>query len=278
VKDPAALRGLGPLDLVVYDGEVPPDPPRTAAAIYVGCVPPAPAAGEGPAVTVEGTISYPPVIDWSRTHAVTRHAEFSELIVVEALRLKGVPRAGVLVDSVEGPLLAMVPTRDGEALVIPFDLAKSNLPLKVAFPLLLANALEYLFSARRTGDPEEVLRTGEPIVRAATAGASVEFRDPAGESARATAGAEGRVRFGGTWRTGLYRILGPAADEEDHAAAALLSRSESDIAPRARIAAGGVEHPAAPESVRTNILLRDPLLLLAAAILMLEWILWATRR
>jgi hypothetical protein len=121
VKDAAALRAAGPLDLVIYNGEVPEDPPPSRAAIYIHCVPP-----KGPAKVV-GTMEYPPVLDWSRTHAVTRHAEFSDLLVVEALRLEGVPPGSVLVDSPKGPLLAFLESPDQQALVLTFDLDKSNL-------------------------------------------------------------------------------------------------------------------------------------------------------
>ncbi|NUN52440.1 MAG: hypothetical protein HUU06_06600, partial [Planctomycetaceae bacterium] len=50
------------------------------------------------------------------------------------------------------------------------------------------------------------------------------------------------------------------------------------LAPRPRFEAGGVAHEAKPEAVRANVLLRDPLLLLGLAILLLEWFLWVGRR
>ncbi len=270
VADGAALRALGPLDLVFYDGEVPGDPPPSRAAVYVDCVPPA-----GP-VTAAGALDNPPVLDWSRTHALTRHAEFSSLIVMEGLRLEGVPRSGVLVDSPQGPLLALVTLGDQEALFLPFDLAKSNFPLLLAAPLVMANAYDHFFSTRRPGDEEEVLRTGEALERRLPPGAPLEVRVPGGERATVTAGPDGRVVFRDTLRAGPYALASVAG--EGLAAASLLNRRESDIRPRETVAAGGVVHEAKPEAVRTNVLLRDPLLLLALGFLLLEWVLWTRRR
>jgi hypothetical protein len=270
VADAAALRKMAPLDLVVYNGEVPPDPPNCRAAIYIDCVPP-----DGP-VKASGTVEYPPVLDWSRTHPVTRHCEFADLLVTEALRLEGVPAAGVLVDSPKGPLLALVETPERQSLFLPFDLDKSNFPLRLAFPLVMANAMDHFFAARRPGDEEEVLRTGQPLERPVPAGGTLEVSPPRGPAAKVAAGPEGRATFRETWAAGLYRLRSPAG--AGLAAASLLRRTESDIAPQERVEAGGVKHEARPEAVRANILLRDPLLLLALAILLVEWVLWVNKR
>jgi Ca-activated chloride channel family protein len=268
--DAEALRKGGPWDLVVYNGEVPPDPPPSRAAIYVRCVPP------NGTVKTAGTIDYPPVLDWSRTHPVTRHAEFSDLLIVEALKLQGVPPGSVLVDSPGGPLLAFVDSPDQQALYIPFDLDKSNLPLRLAFPLLMSNVMDHFFSQRRPGDEEEVLRTGEAIERPVPKGGEMEVAPPAGPAVKVPAGENGRALFRDTVKAGIYRVKTPTATGVS--AASLLRRTESDIAPRLGVQAGGVTHEARPDAVRANLLLRDPLLLLALAILCIEWLLWVRRR
>jgi hypothetical protein len=270
VADVETLRKSGPFDLVIYNGEVPADPPPSRAAIYIHCTPP------GGPVKAAGTMEYPPVLDWSRTNPVTRHAEFSDLLVVEALRLEGVPPGSVLVDSPKGPLMAFLKTQDQQALYIPFDLDKSNLPLRLAFPLLMANALDQFFSQRRAGDEEELLRTGEPLDRPVPKGGTLEVTPPAGPAAKVLAGENGHAVFRDTLRAGLYRVKTPAGAGE--AAASLLRRGESDIAPRERVETGGVAHEASPEAVRANLLLRDPLLLIAIGILLVEWLLWVRRR
>lgn len=270
ITTPEALRKAMPLDLVIYEGEVPPDPPEVPAAIYIHCVPP------GGPVKVAGTVEYPPVLDWARTHPVTRHAEFSDLLVVEALRLEGLPPSSVLVDSPKAPLLALHRTEDQEALYIPFELDRSNFPLRLALPLVMANALDHFFAASRPGDEEEVLRTGEPIQRAVPAGGALEVVPPRGPKGRAEPGPGGLAAYRETWRSGIYRLKSPAGPGV--AAASLLRRGESSIAPRPRFEAGGVRHEARPEAVRANLLLRDPLLLVGMAILLLEWLLWVRRR
>jgi len=268
--DAAALAAAGPLDLLVCNGAVPDPMPHVRAAIFIGCVPP-----DGP-VKAAGTVEFPPVIDWSRTHPVTRHCEFSDLLVVEALVLEGVPPDGVLVDSPRGPLLAFAETEDRQALYIPFELDRSNLPLRLAFPLLLPNALDHFFAARRPGDEEEVLRTGQAVERTLAPGESLRVTPPKGPRATVEAGADGRAVFRDTFRAGLYGLEGPKGP--GWAAASLLRRAESAIAPEPRVEAGGVAHEAKPEAVKANVPLRDPLLLLATAILLIEWLLWTKKR
>ena len=270
VTDAAALAALGPLDLLICNGDAPNPMPAVRAAIFIGCVPP-----DGP-VKATGTLEYPPVIDWSRTHPITRHCEFSDLLVVEALRLDGVPAAGVLVDSPQGPLAAFVETPDRQSLFLPFDLDKSNLPLRLAFPLLLPNAMDHFFSSRRPGDDEDSLRTGKPLERSLPPGAEMTVTPPGGKPAKSAAGPGGTAVFRDTARAGLYRVETPKGP--GFAAASLVRRAESDIAPRPRVEAGGVVHEADPESVKANVPLRDTLLLLAAGILLVEWLLWSKRR
>ena len=96
---------------------------------------------------------------------------------------------------------------------------------------------------------------------------------PAG---KVPAGAGGRAAWRDTCAAGIYRLRTPAG--AGVAAASLLRRSESDVAPRERMEAGGVVHAASPEAVLGNVPLRDPLLLLAFAVLLLEWALWVKRR
>jgi Ca-activated chloride channel family protein len=270
VTDAAALAALGPFDLLICNGDAPNPMPAVRAAIFIGCVPP-----DGPVKAI-GTLEYPPVIDWSRTHPITRHCEFSDLLVVEALRLDGVPAAGVLVDSPQGPLAAFVETPDRQSLFLPFDLDKSNLPLRLAFPLLLPNALDHFFASRRPGDDEDYLRTGKPLERALPPNAEMTVTPPGGKPAKSVSGPGGTAIFRDTVRAGLYQVETPKGP--GFAAASLVRRAESDIAPRPRVEAGGVVHEADPESVKANVPLRDTLLLLAAGILLLEWLLWSKRR
>jgi Ca-activated chloride channel family protein len=191
--------------------------------------------------------------------------------------IEGLPAAAVLVDSPRGPLVGWVESADRTALLLAFPLAKSNLPLKLAFPLLVSNALDALFAARRTGDEEEILRTGEPLERRAAPGAILRVAPPGGRPPQeVAAGPDGRAAFRATHAAGLHGVT--VDGREGTAAVSLLSRSESDIAPRARIEAGGVAHAARPEAIRANRVLRDPLLLAALGLLLLEWFLWTRRR
>ena len=54
----------------------------------------------------------------------------------------------------------------GLKLGVPLRDQRWYLPLRLAYPLVMANAMDHFFSERRPGDEEEFLRTGAPIERA----------------------------------------------------------------------------------------------------------------
>ena len=126
-------------------------PPPSGSILYVG--------GSDGATFQPGLIA--PVAE----HPLLRNVDWSDVRVARATRLSADDQTGwqTVVDSDGGPLLLVRSVRDGtqvrrEALLT-FELAESNLPLRSAFPVLMANLLDWL-APRPQGSPHDVAPGG----------------------------------------------------------------------------------------------------------------------
>jgi hypothetical protein len=176
-SDNVSAVAAGGYDLIVFDRTAPSTETLTkidAASLWVG-----PPVG-GPLATAEGIID----------PKVTRVRAGDPL-------LAGVDLSGAtfgptpiftlsagdeeIVGSTDGPLLFRTEVNDQPAVVLTADPETSNLPKRVAFPVLIANVVEALAP---DGIPAAI-PLGEPLVyepRASTA--SVEIVPPSGQAAR----------------------------------------------------------------------------------------------
>jgi hypothetical protein len=111
--------------------------------------------------SVTGTIEFPGVQPAPGNEPLLRNVSLSELNVLEAVRVVPGTWARVVVDSDGAPLL-MAGERSGRRMIVlAFDLHKSDLPLQVAFPLLLSNMINFL--APDAGAEAAQLAPGEPL-------------------------------------------------------------------------------------------------------------------
>ncbi|NJL33463.1 MAG: hypothetical protein HC893_05925, partial [Chloroflexaceae bacterium] len=94
--------------------------------------------------SVTGLLEFPSVRPAAGEDPLLRNVSLSEVSILEAVRIVPGTWAQVVVDSDGAPLL-VAGERDGRRIVVlTFDLLKSDLPLQVAFPLLLSNIINYL--------------------------------------------------------------------------------------------------------------------------------------
>ncbi len=265
--DAAGLVAAGGVDLVIYDGVSPAVIPEVAAQIYIGALPP-----DSGLISV-GMLELPSVIDWDRTHPVTTRCQFDDVWVLEASDLSGHERSQPLVETTGDPLVLLTPVPGREVLVIAFDPSRSNLPLKLAWPLMLANSLDHLLrGVQRTGE-EPLHETGAPIHD----DEPFTVVAPGGEKHDSKPSHDGRAVFRETYDAGVYSMTRDDGSE-DLRAFALLNAAEVRVRPREELVLGGDKVASAGGGLRRNVLLRDPLLLLVLGLLILEWAVWCGRR
>lgn len=257
------------IDLVVYDGVAPAAIPPVAGQIYVDALPPGAGLGRGAAQ------EFPIVIDWDRTHATTSRCQFDDLVVNESFAVVGAERSRVLIDSTGGPLALLTPVPGREVVVLAFSPGQSNFPLKLSWPLFLANTLDFLLARTERPGEEPVLATGDTLVIAP--GIAARVTTPSGDAVDLEPDAAGRVAFTATHASGLYRVSQEGRPESVRACS-LLDAREVRVAPREKLSLGSAAIEAAPRPAPRNVLLRDPLLLAALGVLLVEWTLWCSRR
>jgi hypothetical protein len=216
--DKATPGLLTAYDAVVLDGDLPKELPE-GRYLMLGAVP----GWEG--IKDTGKLEAPAVVDWDRRHRVTRFINFSGLAIATAPRLQLPANATVLAEAQEGPLIFAWQKNQMRAVVVGFKVWDSDWPLRLSFPLMIANALDWL----RADDVSEWRGhpvPGEPLkIRLGPDETSVVVTASDGKSEKLEGKASGEVSYMRTDLPGVYTIK--RATEEEAVALNLLDPNES---------------------------------------------------
>lgn len=213
VERSATARPAIGFDLAIYDRvPVPADP---AAPVLALATP-----GAIPGVRAVGTVDGPAITLVRSEDALLAGLDLSAVTVGNAQRLE-VDAGEVIVAGEDAPLLVRGTHADHAFLYFAFELAESDLPLQVAFPVIFERLISELTAA--TVPPPDV-RVGQSLP--APTGALV--RQPGGASVRVDAGA-----LTVTPRAGVYVISQPGRAERT--VAVNVDPAESVIAPVASL-------------------------------------------
>jgi Ca-activated chloride channel family protein len=187
-----ALARAGDYDLVIFDGATPAVAPGAGRFLYFD------PHGPGSPVPVRGR-TRDPVLDPASVradHPVVRHLDLGDVNIAEAGRLAPAANDRVLAAAFGAPLLV---TRERPGLrvaVLAFDPRRSDLPMRPAFPLLIANTLAWV---GRDGDPVAAGNQGDasrdaqesdtrPVARLELGGRQLPTLQPAPPRRRARIG------------------------------------------------------------------------------------------
>jgi Ca-activated chloride channel family protein len=258
-------------DIIVFDNYLPPLLPRGNLLVVN---PP----DRGPFRT-NGQVRRPRVATWDREDPILAFVDIRDMNVNVASKLDMPRWAKPLISTTDGiPLMASGQDGDRRVAILPFDLQQSNLPLMSAFPILMANMVNYLSPPGvvqsadiQTGAPESLspLPQVDRVRVSAPTDTTVEFRT-----------GQGPITYASTDVPGLYRVQqivqgGQQTIDDDLFAANLSNPDESDIRPRL----SGLNNPG-PLDAGLTILKKEFWGLLAALVLPLllfEWF-WFHRR
>jgi hypothetical protein len=257
-----AAAAKGDWDAVIFDRVTPADP-AAANALYLD------PRGPGSPVKIGRDLKNPGFDKVDRKHPAIRFAALDDVNVAGGHQL--VPEAGdKILGASEGgaaPIL-VAGTRGGHKFVaLGFDVRDSDLPLRVAWPLLVLDCINWFTD--EDADYLSTYRTGETWhIPVAAQVAQATLKGPDGVS-QVVPVHEGRAVLVGT-QAGFYDLT--AGGETTSFAASLLDASESDIAPQPSLVVDG--QPAGELSgfapgVRRELWIY--LLLLAALVTAIEW-------
>lgn len=217
----AADAGLH--DIVVLDDVVPSEWPRVnTLAFHV-----AQTNWFEPPV---GELEAPPIVNWRNTHPLLRFVSFDSVQVANALAVKA-PGWGVsLVDAPQSPLLVAGEMGRQRVIWIAFDTLESTWPLRISFPIFIANATDWLNPATARSEQFHV-KAGDafrlPLAAPVT---EATVTTPDGRSLTVPVAAQAaEFVWGDTGRQGIYRLR--LGTNDLAFAANLLDAAETHIRP-----------------------------------------------
>lgn len=226
------------------------------------------------------TLEAPPIVDWRNTHPLLRFVTFDNVQIAQAMAVKP-PTWGVsLVDSPQSPLIVAGELGRQRIVWLGFDALQSTWPLRIGFPIFIANSVDWLNPATAKAELF-ALHAGEairlPLGDFVTEGVTTaKLTRPDGTEREVKLDAQSReLVFGETGRQGVYQVT--LGTNRMTFAANLLDAQESNIRPRDRIQVGKYNEIAATTQKRADLEYWRWFALGALAVMMLEWW-WYHRR
>ncbi len=266
-----------PFDLVVFDGVPLPDPvPQTDMLILNPQPGVANASSAGDIFTITGVFSDTTAVRLADS-PLLQFVDWGEVHVRQAQDVAA-PWAERLVDGAGGPLI-LAGERNGHRIaIITFDLRDSDLPLQIAFPVLMANITGWLSPGRAFATPTG-LHPGDPVPIAPGAGTTaVSVLKPDGSRWLQKVGEAGII-FTETEQPGLYAVnLRDSGGDRAAGSFAvnLFAPGESDIRPVDQIQIGQITVETAVAEDVGQRELWPWLLAVAVIVLIVEW--WVHHR
>ncbi len=195
-----------PWDLVIFEGSLPAVLPTTP---ILAIAPPA----SSPLGTVTGTLANPGIGSLDAADPILRYVDLTTVHIGEAVKLELPAWARPVIPGPgTAPLLYAGSLAGRPAAVLAFEPRRSDLPLQVAFPVLLANLAGELLGGSET--PQDAIAPGAPVTLAIPAGAigvRVERPDGSADELIAPTGSAPSVTFARTDLLGVYTVT-PIAD------------------------------------------------------------------
>ena len=181
-----------------------------------------------------GKLTNPGIGSLDPDEPVLRFVDLSTTHIAEASRLTTPDWARTIIPGPRGAPLLYAGTRDGlPTAVLAFEPRRSDLPLQVAFPILLANLTGELLGS--TTAPSEAVEPGTPVELAIPTGAiGVNVTAPDGSVTELVPGTTGgsAVSFAATDLIGVYTVT-PIADPDASPAPSASGGTGSSPSPRA---------------------------------------------
>ena len=260
-------------DLLVVDGVPLPDPLPSVPILYIdpneiG----SPTENSDESIFQVGGSFAPKTIARTVESPLLEDVSWDNVNILRASKITA-PWSQAIVESTEGPLLLAGDIRGQRVVIIPFALQESDLPLQIAFPLLIANITDWLV-------PGQFIQSygkqalGSPVHISTERGVeTVQVVKPDGTSWSSPALGRSLV-FSEVDQLGIYDVVqhfDSGINSISQFAVNLTSPSESEIAPRESIILGNseVNRPDTPQIGQNEVWVY--FVIIAFLILILEW-------
>jgi Ca-activated chloride channel homolog len=204
---------------------------------------------------------------------LTEFIDWQAVQILQARRIELPDWAQVLIQAPGGPLVFIGERQSQRVAAITFDLHDSDLPLQLAFPILMAHLIDYLQPGDRFHlDDLPALQPGQAVSLAATTSSGrLRVTDPAGNSTELQADNDSRFLLQPD-QTGFYHLADPEQPGSQASLAVnLFSPQESELTPAKEIVVAQTPISANDEMASGQ---REYWPWLAAAALLILWLEW----
>ena len=249
-------------DLVVLDNVTPVEtPPGNLLAIHVV-----------QANWFEGwtTLESPPIVDWKGMHPLLRFVNFDNVQIAESFSVRTPTWAASIVDSPQTGLILAGELGRQRIVWIGFDPLQSTWPLRISFPIFIANVVDWLNPASINAGHLSI-QAGTPFRLALTeelTEAQVELPDGSNRMLEVNS-QKGELVFGDTLKQGIYRLS--AGTNEVSFCVNLLDSGESDTTPKSELKFGKYAQASSTTFRRANLEIWRWIAAASLAVLMFEW-------
>jgi len=214
-------------------------------------------------------IDSPAIVDWKNTHPLLRYINLDNVQISATLGVKTPGWAIPLVDAQQTPLILGGELSHQRIIWIGFDTLQSTWPLRISFPMFIANAMEWLNPAT-TKSQQLMLHAGEPFRFSLTQPiASAEVTLPSGTRETIAISGNREIIFGNTDRQGTYYLH--AGSNDVTFCVNVLDATESNTKPREELQLGKFNKVGATEFKQASVEFWHWIAAGALAVLMFEW-------
>lgn len=268
-----SLEQVGSYDLVVYDSVPVPTPPPATDLLIINPQPgDLDSTNDAPSlVNVSGVFSATSVIHLVDS-PLLRYVDWSNINILEAAKVEA-PWGQAIVEAEAGPLLLSGEYNGQRIVIMTFALQESDLPLQIAFPVLMANITGWL-SPGRVFEASDLLSLGDPLrIIPDTDTEAVVIIKPDG-SRWTEPVVDSSILFAETDQLGVYELIFRTAGAErlaGHFAINFLSPIESAIQPKESIRLGPTDFSTPEEGDIGQREFWPLFVIMAFLILLVEW-------
>lgn len=221
--------------LYIYDGVLPTRLPESGNQIFIA--PPRSTS----LFSVTGILTGTQLTRVAGEDPLLRYVDLDDLHVSNARAVVPPPWTRILVQGAGGPLLMAGETGGRRAVIFAFDLHHSDLPLQIAFPILMSNLVGWLAPTSSVEVPAQ-LSPGTPVALRPQVGVTeIAVLSPSGERWTFSVEDSAPIPFAQTGELGIYTVVQRTLDApafESLFAVNLFSELESRIEPQDALAIG----------------------------------------
>lgn len=221
-------------------------------------------------IEVSGNLAAPPIVFWRNTHPLLRYVSFDDVQIRETLGARSPGWAIPVVESQQTPLILAGESKKQRMVWVGFDVLQSNWPLRISFPIFIANAIEWL-NGTSTRTQQQMVRAGDAfrmMLDAPVDTAKMILPDQTEKILSVAAGTQ-EIVFGETANQGVYRLR--AGTNDVAFCVNLLDSAESNIQPHNEIALGKYARVGSTALKRANIEIWRWIAGAAITVLLVEW-------